>query len=82
MLIVLLSNLLLVTAPLAILLVVTASLAISSAIIVPFAIFDVVIALAATAGEAAVPVKSPANCTLPFTESVASGAPEVTLEST
>jgi hypothetical protein len=29
-----------------------------------------------------VPAKSPANCTLPLTKSVASGAPEVTLEST
>ena len=35
--------------------------------------FVVVIAPAATAGDAAVPVRSPANCTFPFTVVVASG---------
>ena len=46
---------------------------------------SVLLALSAnpgTVGAEAVPLKSPANCILPFTIEVASGAPEVMLEST
>ena len=45
-------------------------------------ILAVVTALAAMAGEAAVPVRSPANCIFPFVVASASGAPEVMLAST
>lgn len=46
------------------------------------AILAFVIALSATLGKSAVPVKSPANLTFPLTVVVASGAPDVTLAST
>ena len=44
--------------------------------------FAVVMALVLMDGKAAVPSKSPANCNFPFTDDVASGAPDATWEST
>ena len=67
-----LSNLALVTFAFLILAVSTAS----------SANFDVVIAPAATTGKVAVPVKSPAKRTFPFTVSVASTTPVAICEST
>ena len=66
-----------VTAPYAIFSVVTASVASFPAVTFASAIFAVVTALAAIAGKAAVPARSPANWILPLTKSVASGVAAV-----
>ena len=55
---------------------------ISAFAISPSNIFALVIAFAATTGKSAVPVKSPANLTLPLTAVVASGAAKATYDST
>ncbi len=56
--------------------------AISIVAIVPSSILAEVTEPDAILGSSALPVKSPANCIFPFREFVASGAPELTLEST
>ncbi len=56
--------------------------AILALVTAPSLILAVVTALAAMAGDAAVPVKSPANWILPLVEASASGVAETTLAST
>ena len=55
---------------------------ISALTISPSRIFALVMAPVAMVGKAAVPDRSPANCTLPLVLALASGAPDVTLAST
>ncbi len=76
------ANLALVTFAFFIFAVSTASSAKSSTNRVPFNILAVVTASAAIRGKSAVPIKSPANFSLPLTVVEASGVALVTLKST